>query len=120
MSAFLFCTWAILQSNNEEQFPYSWACQDCTSSRFVLQACGTITIYFPQNLQVHLDEPVIGAGEENISGKNSALDVIGVLVAVRGNSRDLIKVCLILRSLLSCLFLGSLPLTTNVIFRRNS
>ena len=68
MAAFLFCTCAILQSNNEEQFPYSWACQDCTSSRFVLQACGTITIYFPQNLQVHLDEPVIGAGEENISG----------------------------------------------------
>ena len=74
----------------------------------------------PQNLQVHLDEPVIGAGEENISGKNSALDVIRVLVAVRGNSRDLSKVCLILRSLLSCLFLGSLPLTTCVIFRRNS
>jgi len=38
-----------------------------------------------------LDEPVIGAGEENISGKNSALDVIRVLVAVRGNSRDLVR-----------------------------
>ena len=57
MAAFLFCTWAILQSDNEKQFPYSWACQDCTSSRFVLQACGTITTYFHKIFKSTLMSP---------------------------------------------------------------
>ena len=43
----------------------------------------------------NLDESVIGASEENVSGKDGALDIIRVLVTVRGDGRDLMRVFLV-------------------------